>query len=170
MRYATPLGTPRPTRFSQIIGLLKDFVAASVEHRTGMANKEAFVKTESGVRATSSVRGNMIDLGAGNAIAIYERNGVCWVAEFHNGHGALDYAGSWFRFYAGRLRAARAALKSPTPLTPEMLERIERLHRASEAREERMLPVLRALAAAAQRRVIRVISRLGGRESKMTLS
>jgi hypothetical protein len=135
---------------------------------TGMANREAFVKTESGVRATPSIEGNMIDLGAGNAIAIYERNGVCWVAEFCDDRGELHYAGAWFRFYAGRLRAARAARKSPTPLTPEMLERIELLHRASEAREERILAVLRAVAAAAQRWGISVISRLRGRESKIS--
>jgi hypothetical protein len=110
----------------------------------------------------------MIDLGAGYVIAIYERNGVCWVAEFHDGRGEFDYAGSWFRFYAGRLRATRAALKSPTPLTPEMLEKIERLHRASEAREERRLAMLRTVAAAAQRWAIRVVSRLRGGASKIS--
>jgi len=126
------------------------------------------VKTESGVGATPSIEGNMIDLGAGNAIAIYERNGVCWVAEFHDDRAELDYASAWFRFHAGRLRAARAALKSPTPLTPEMLERIERLHLASEAREERILAVLRPVSAAAQHWAINVMSRLRGRDSKIS--
>jgi len=73
----------------------------------------------------------MIDLGTGHTIAIYKRNGVCWVAEFRDGRGERDYAGSWFRFHAGGLRYChnrrRAALESSTPLTPEMLEKIERL-------------------------------------------
>lgn len=126
------------------------------------------MKRESEVRATPSINGNMIDLGNGYVIAIYERNGVCWVAELHDGRGEFDYAGSWFRFYAGRLRAARAALKSPTPLTPEMLEKIERLHRASEARERRMLDLPRVVAKAAQRWAMSVMSRLRGRESKIS--
>jgi hypothetical protein len=125
------------------------------------------VKPEIKVTAAPSISGNMIDLGTGYAIAIYERNGVCWVAEFYDGRGEFDYAGAWFRFYAGRLRAARIALKSPTPLTPEMLEKIERLHRASEAREERLLALPRAVAAAAQRWTISLVSHLRGRESKI---
>jgi hypothetical protein len=125
------------------------------------------VKPEVKVTAAPSISGNMIDLGTGYAIAIYERNGVCWVAEFYDGRGEFDYAGAWFRFYAGRLRAARVALKSPTPLTPEMLEKIERLHRASEAREERILAVPRTVAAAAQRWAISLMSLLRGRGSKI---
>jgi hypothetical protein len=141
---------------------------ARAQHRTGMANKEALVKAEAKVTATPSINGNMIDLGTGYVIAIYERDGVCWVAEFYDGRGEFDYAGAWFRFYAGRLRAARVALKSPTPLTPEVLEKIERLHRASEAREARILAVPRAVAAAAQRWAIGLISHLRGRESKIS--
>ena len=123
------------------------------------------MNTESKARATPSIIGNMIDLGTGETIAIYERNGVCWVAEFRDGHGALDYAG-WFRFYAGHLRAAHVARKVPTPLTPEMLERIERLHSESEAQQERMLAVPRAIATAAQSYLSSVMSRLRGRASK----
>jgi hypothetical protein len=144
-------------------------VAAPDEHcqQPIWQNKEAFVKAESEVRATPSIKGNMIDLGTGDAIAIYQRNGVCWVAEFRGGRGELDYAGSWFRFYAGRLRAVRAALKSTVPLTPDMLERIERLHRASDAQQERMLAVPRAVAAAAQSYLISVMSRLRSGASKI---
>jgi hypothetical protein len=123
------------------------------------------VETES-ERATPLITGNMIDLGAGHVIAIYERNGVCWVAEFHDGLGEFDCAGSWFRFSAGRLRAARTALKSPTPMTAEMMEKIERLHCASEARQERILAVPRAVSAAAQRWAIGMMSRLRGGASK----
>jgi hypothetical protein len=125
------------------------------------------MNAESKARTVPSINGNMIDLGTGYVITIYERNGVCWVAEFYDGRGEFEYAGAWFRFYAGRLRAARVALKSPTPLTPEVLEKIERLHRASEAREERILAVPRVVAAAAQRWAISLMSHLRGRESKI---
>jgi hypothetical protein len=164
---ARPGPGPAAAPFSQILRLLKDFVATRVQHGTGMANKETFVKADAKVTATPSINGNMIDLGTGYVIAIYERNGVCWVAEFYDGRGEFDDAGAWFRFYAGRLRAARVALKSPTPLTPEMLEKIERLHRESEAREERILAVPRMVAAAAQRWAISLMSQLRGRESKI---
>jgi hypothetical protein len=132
-----------------------------------MANKEAVVKTESGVHATPSIEGNMIDLAAGETIAIYERTGECWVAEFRDGHGTLHYASSWFRFYAARLRAAYVARKVLTALTPETLDRIERLHAESEAQQERALAVPRAIATAAQRYLNRVTSRLRGGASKV---
>jgi len=137
-----------------------------------MANKEELVNTESEVRATASIEGHMIDLDTGHTIAIYKRNGVCWVAEFRDGRGELDYAGSWFRFHAGGLRYChnrrRTALQSSTPLTSEMLENIERLHVASDACQERMLAVPRTLAAAARRYWINVISRLRGRAVKIS--
>ena len=126
------------------------------------------MNAESQMSAAPSISGNMIDLGAGYVIATYERNGSCWVAEFRDGRGELEYAGSWFRFHAGRLRAARTARKYPTPMTPEMVEKIERLHRASEARQERILAVPRAVAAAAKLWAIRVMSRPRARESKIS--
>ena len=101
-------------------------------------------------------------------IAVYQRGGVCWVAEFRDGHGELHDAAVWFRFHAGALRYCHnrrlAALKSDMPLIPEMLEKIEHLHRASEAREERLLPVPRTVAAAARRWAIGLMSHLRGRE------
>ena len=114
-----------------------------------------------------SITGNMIELSAGHSIAIYERSRVGWVAEFRDGRGEFMYAGTWFRFHSGALRAARTALESATPLTPEMLERIEGLHRESEAREQRMLAVPRSAAAAARRYWIKVISGLRGSASKI---
>lgn len=124
------------------------------------------MNAESQVHIAPSITGNAIVLGAGHSIAIYERNRESYVAEFRDGGGRLEYAGSWFRFHAGELRVARAALQSATPLTPEMVERIERLHAASEVREERMLAVLRRVAAAARRYWIKAISGLGGRAAK----
>jgi hypothetical protein len=126
---------------------------------------------ESKVRTESSINGHMITLGPGHAIAIYERNRECYVAEFRDGRGTLEYAGSWFRFNAGGLRYChngRAALQSSMPLRPEILEKIERLHAESEARQERMLAVPPNLAAAARRYLNSVMSRLRGSGSKIS--
>ena len=92
------------------------------------------------------------------------------MAEFQDGGGRLEYAGSWFRFHAGALRSrkGRAALQSSMPLTPEILERIERLHAESEARQKRMLAVPRNVAAAARRYLISVMARLRGGASKIS--
>lgn len=128
------------------------------------------MSAESQMSTAPSVTGNMIDLGAGHWIAIYERNRDSYVAEFRDGGESLEYAGSWFRFHAGALRCAkgRAALQSSMPLTPEILERIERLHAESDAREERMLTVPRNVAASARRYLIWMMSRLRGDASKIS--
>ena len=128
------------------------------------------MNAESKVRTAPSISGNIVDLGAGHSIAIYERNRESYVAEFRDGGGTLEYAGSWFRFHAGALRwgKGRAALQSSMPLTPEILERIERLHAASEARQERMLAVPRTVAAAALRYFVSAMSRLRGGTSKIS--
>ena len=128
------------------------------------------MNAESQMRTAPSISGNMIDLGAGHSIAIYERGRESYVAEFQDGGGRLEYAGSWFRFHAGALRSrkGRAALQSSMPLTPEILERIERLHAESEARQKRMLAVPRNVAAAARRYLISVMARLRGGASKIS--
>jgi hypothetical protein len=127
------------------------------------------MNTESKARTSPSINGHMIDLGAGRAIAIYERNGNCWVAEFRDGRGELHYAATWFRFHAGGLRychTRRAGLQSSAPLTPEMLDKIERLHRENETRRESVPAVPRTVAAAARRYWINVMSRLRGSAAK----
>jgi hypothetical protein len=101
------------------------------------------MNAKSKVRTAPSINGHMIALGAGHSIAIHERNGQGFVAEFRDGRGELSYAGSWFRFNAGALRClrGRAALRCYTPLTAEMLQDIERLHAEREARQGRMRAV-----------------------------
>jgi hypothetical protein len=130
------------------------------------------MNAESKSRTAPSINGHMIALGAGHSIAIHERNGEGFVAEFRDGHGELAYAGSWFRFNAGALRClrGRAALRCYTPLTAEMLQKIERLHAESEARQERTLAVPRTVAAAGRRYWINVISRLRGHAAKISQS
>ena len=128
------------------------------------------MNAESKMTTAPAISGNMIDLGAGHSIAIYERNRESYVAEFRDGGGRLEYAGSWFRFHAGALRSVkgRTALRSSMSLTPEILERIERLHAASEARQERMLAVPRRVAAVARRYWINAISGLRGRAARIS--
>ena len=128
------------------------------------------MNAESKVRTAPSINGHVIALGAEHSIAIYERNRECYVAEFRDGGGTLEYAGSWFRFNAGALRSlkGRAALQSSMPLTPEILEKIDRLHAESDARQARMLAVPRSVAAAARRYWINAISRLRGRAVRIS--
>ncbi|HVO89901.1 MAG TPA: hypothetical protein VMV45_15275, partial [Casimicrobiaceae bacterium] len=93
------------------------------------------MNAESQMRAAAAIDGHMIDLGGGHRIAIYERNGASWVAEFGGGRGEAMFAGAWFRFHAGGLRFChnrRAALQRSMPLTAEMLEKIEQLHAESD--------------------------------------
>jgi len=127
--------------------------------------------TQAGLPSSGSINGGyIINLGARHSIAMHERNGHWWVAEFRGGCGELRYAGTWFDLYAENLRYChdrRTGLPCSTPLTPEMLERIERLHRESEARDERILTLPRTVAAAARRCAISVMSRLRRSESKI---
>ena len=129
------------------------------------------MNTESKARTAPSINGHMIALGAKHSIAIHERNGEGFVAEFRDGRAELMHAGTWFRFHAGGLRYChnrRTAFQSSTPLTPEMLQEIERLHVESEARQKRMLAVPRTVAAAAQHWAISLLSHLRGRESEIS--
>ncbi len=106
------------------------------------------MNAESKARIAPSINGHMITLGAGHSIAIYERNGAGFVAEFRDGRESLEYAGSWFRFNSGALRCirGRTALEFSMPLTPDMLQKIEQLHAADEARQKRTLAVPRNVA------------------------
>lgn len=81
----------------------------------------------------SAISGHVIHVSDGHSVAIYQRNGVCWVADFQWGAGQLVDAASWFRFHAGVLRYSHRrraeALETMTPISPELAEQLERLHR-----------------------------------------
>lgn len=112
-----------------------------------------------------SINGHMFDLGAAHSIAIYERNGDWYVAEFRHGRGAFMSAGTWFRFHAGCLsycHNGRAALRSSVPLVPRMLQKIERLHRESDARQARMLAAPGNVARSVKGCVLSLLSRARG--------
>jgi hypothetical protein len=91
------------------------------------------------------IDGHLLHLSEGYDVAIYTRNDVCWVAEFHDDRAALFDATIWLRFYSGRLRFSHAqraaALDSASALTPEVLAQIDRLHhRADDAAARTSLP------------------------------
>ena len=83
--------------------------------------------------AAAQIEGNLLQLGADHQIAIYRRDGACWVAEFRHGRGELTDATTWFRVPAGALlschRWRAAVLDTMQPLTPEFIDKIEQLHR-----------------------------------------
>jgi len=98
---------------------------------------EALLNAKPETHAEASIDGYVIGRGGAHSIAIYERNGASWVAEFRDGRGELMNANTWFYFHAERLGYwhRRQAYKSAQPLPLPMLVEIERLHREREARE-----------------------------------
>lgn len=82
-----------------------------------------------------AISGSVLQLDERHKVAIYQRQGVCWVADFQDGAGRLVDAASWFRFHAGALRYSHgrraAALGSSAPISPELAEQIERLHQST---------------------------------------
>jgi len=152
--------------------MLQDFAAALIEDRQRtISTTGGLVNAELQMRTASSVYGHVIDLGVGHSIAIYERNGASWVAEFRDGHGEIMYAGAWFRLNSGGLRYChnhRPALQRSMPLTLEVLETIERLHAEREARQRRMLAVPRTVATTARHYFVSAMSRLRSGTSKIS--
>ena len=128
------------------------------------------MNADSKALAACPIKGHMIALAPGQLIAIYERNGESYVAEFRDGYEKVEYACTWFRFYASALRYrgnGRAGVDDAMPLTQEMLQKVERLHAEREARQEKMLAAPRTVALAVQRYWINFLSRLRGRAGKI---
>lgn len=142
----------------------------------GIVIVEAFLNPNPEARAEASINGYVIGRGGAHSIAIYERNGVSWVAEFRDGRGELMNANTWFYFHAERLGYwnRRQAYKSVQPLTVSMLEEIERLHREKEAREAatvtRRCKITLTEAAARLHRALETVARAddGSRESEQS--
>ena len=111
-----------------------------------------------------TINGHMIALAPTHAIALYERDGSDYIAEFREGRGTLAYAVAWFRSNARLLRSreARHALQFCKPLDAETLEKIERLHAAGNARQEAMLAAVHKVAATVKEHLNGAMSRLRG--------
>jgi len=82
------------------------------------------------------ISGHVLHLSDCQIVAIYQRNGVCWIADFQQGVGQLVDAATWFRFHAGVLRYSHRrraeALDTMAPISPQLAAQIERLHRPAE--------------------------------------
>ena len=76
--------------------------------------------------------GSLLRLSETREIAIYQRDGVAWVADFRGGHGELFTVGEWFALNARGSVLRRAGLASIAPLPASTIERIERLHGAED--------------------------------------
>lgn len=118
------------------------------------------MNAESQRHGDPSIDGHMIVVNDGHSIAMYERSGEWYVAEFRNGQGEFTRAGAWFRSNAERLRHYRdgraAALSSPS-LTPETQKNIARLHAQREARQQAMRDLRKKVATTVKRCLLGVI-------------
>ena len=72
--------------------------------------------------------GKLLRLGECREIAIYQRDGVAWVADFRGGRGELFTPGEWFALNGRGSLLRRAGLTSIVPLPADAIERIARLH------------------------------------------
>ncbi|MGB7542806.1 MAG: hypothetical protein WBM28_12420 [Burkholderiales bacterium] len=79
---------------------------------------------------TAVPNGSLLRLGEEREIAIYQRDGVAWVADFRGGCAELFTAGEWFALNGRGSALRRMGLDSIVPLPARLIERIERLHGA----------------------------------------
>ena len=78
------------------------------------------------------LNGNLLRLGETREIAIYQRGGIAWVADFRGARAELYTAGEWFTLIGRGSLLRRAGLASIAPLPADVIERIERLHAAED--------------------------------------
>ncbi|MSQ70713.1 MAG: hypothetical protein EXR27_05390 [Betaproteobacteria bacterium] len=81
----------------------------------------------------TGLQGNAIRLSAHREVALYQRGGTAWVAEFIDGRGTLHTVGAWSAFKHNRSALRRIQESEITPLAETMAARIERLHLQDEA-------------------------------------
>ena len=81
---------------------------------------------------TAAPDGSLLRISETREIAIYQRDGVAWVADFRGGGGELFTVGEWFALNGRGRLLSRAGLAPIAPLPASAIERIERLHGAEE--------------------------------------
>jgi hypothetical protein len=74
--------------------------------------------------------GSLLRLSETREIAIYQRDGVAWIADFRSGRGELFTVGEWFALNGRSSLLRRAGLEPVAPLPARVIEGIERLHGA----------------------------------------
>jgi hypothetical protein len=87
---------------------------------------------DSGRNEAAVESGNLLRVGETREIAIYQRGGLAWVADFRGGRGELFTAADWFVVHGHGSLLHRAGLGAVGPLPPDVIERIERLHAAED--------------------------------------
>ena len=85
-----------------------------------------------GRNEAAAPNGSLLRLGDEREVAIYQRDGVSWIADFRGGRGELFTVGEWFALNRGRSVSLRAARCPITHLPAVVIERIERLHGAED--------------------------------------
>jgi hypothetical protein len=108
--------------------------------------------------------GNLLRLGGNREIAIYQRDGIAWVADFRGARAELFTAGEWFALSGRGSVVRRAGPASIVPLPADVIERIERLHGAQDRAP------LSALAARLRDRLARFSRELSCRTPAVALS
>jgi hypothetical protein len=86
----------------------------------------------SGRNAEAVENGNLLRHGETREIAIYQRGGLAWVADFRGGRGELFTAADWFAVHGHGSLLHRAGLGASAPLPADVIERIELLHAAED--------------------------------------
>jgi len=76
------------------------------------------------------LNGCLLRLSETRQIAIYQRDGVTWIADFRGGRGELFTVGEWFALNGRERFLRRAGLEPVAPLPARVIEGIERLHGA----------------------------------------
>ena len=81
---------------------------------------------------TAVPNGSLLRLGEEREVAIYQRDGVAWVADFRGGRGELFTVGEWIALNGRGSVLRRVGLDSIATLPARLVERIERLHSAED--------------------------------------
>ena len=76
--------------------------------------------------------GNLLRFSETREIAIYQRDGVAWIADFRGARAELFTACEWFALNGHGSLVRRAGPASIVPLPADVIERIERLHGAKD--------------------------------------
>jgi hypothetical protein len=100
--------------------------------RPAYTRGQAIMNASSGRNEVAVENGNLLRVGETREIAIYQRGGAAWVADFRGGRGELFTAADWFVLNGRSSLLRRAGLGAVAPLPAEVIERIERLHRAQD--------------------------------------
>ena len=85
-----------------------------------------------GRNEAAAENGILLRHGETREIAVYQRGGLVWVADFRGGRGELFTAADWFAVHGHGSLLHRSGLGASAPLPADVIERIELLHAAED--------------------------------------